>query len=96
MAKDRSLEITTLRDALSDFGVATGTGTSTTTMARTTQTTPTTSRAPAVNGRTTAPNTSPEANGTDGDGSPSMEQLGAVSLLGALGAGILTYSRRNQ
>ncbi len=94
MAKGRNLEITTLRDALSDFGVATGTTTSTT--AQTTRTTPTTStRTSAVNGRTTAPNTSPETSRTD-DESPSMEQLGAVSLLGALGAGILTYSRRNR
>ena len=94
MAKARNLEITTLRDALSDFGVATGTTTSTT--AQSTRTTTTSTGASTVNGRTTAPNTSAGTDGGDGESSPSMEQLGAVSLLGALGAGILTYSRRNQ
>ncbi|MCO8254749.1 polysaccharide deacetylase family protein [Haladaptatus sp. AB618] len=103
MSKDRNLEITTLRDALTDFGVVTGnraTTTATTRSTATQTTTDTASRSSATGGRTATPDTTSDAGGTDGDGesspSPSMEQLGAVSVLGALGAGVLTYARRNE
>ncbi|EFW90935.1 polysaccharide deacetylase [Haladaptatus paucihalophilus DX253] len=97
LAKRRNLEIVTLRDALEKFDALPATAEPTTPAPSTTRTTSsatstasTSARGDPSSGTTGDPSDTKSA----GDDTPSASQLGAVSLLGALGLGALGYFRR--
>ncbi len=93
MTKQRNLEVTTLNEALSDFGVLDETPTTSTTTG-TTATSTTTTAAGSSSTKAGATTAAPKSSGTKNDWSPSLDELGIVSLLGVLGAGVLTHIRR--
>lgn len=97
MTKERDLEIVTLQDALSDFGVLrTNTATSTTNSTTSSERSSTTETRTSAEMRPSTVDSSETSSPSEESSSPSVEQIGAVSLLGALGLGVLTYSRRKE
>ncbi len=87
LAKERNIEIVTLREALSEFGVLPTTATKTAPT--------TTSTTTSLTGSSTVTSNTPSTTGSvAANASPSVNHLGVATLLGALGLGVLNYTRR--